>query len=186
MWGGMTEQPIFNGPRQVLFLDFDGVLNNVGWFLTKETIDMFLQPNEVFKANMDPANLRIISYILKELPELKIIISSSWRIHYSIEEIKAAFVNLGHPDIAERVIDRTPKKFSSERCHEVLMSVSDYQLSETPGTNQWATLDDRGIFYSEFREREFQTDKDVGVTIVDAFKIIKFFNPEFLVPVVVL
>ena len=165
---------------KVLFLDFDGVLNNKAWFVLNKTIDMFLEPDDTFRSNLDPHNMRIISYILKNIPDLKIVLSTSWRNSYKLDEIRSSFSAMGFKDIADRIIDKTSRK--SSRSQEILKWVD----SNVEVTN-WMTIDDRAIFnHEKHKIHELKTNSLTGITINDAIDIIKYFDPNFKEPIVLI
>lgn len=70
--------------RKIVFLDFDGVLHADG--------EAQLSRLALFEAR------------LRLMPALEIVISSSWREHYSLE----SFRNFFHPDLRHRIIGLTP------------------------------------------------------------------------------
>ncbi len=184
------------GEKKILFLDFDGVLNNVAFFLTTDRhVDMFLDVKTTFKGNMDPYNIRILNYILEQVPDLEIIISSSWGARYSLKEIRQGLKHAGlKREFANRVIAITPRKMSSYRCNEVVWAVGDLR-EEGYTVEKWLTLDDHHIFpdrkdpkdfYGQFIDREVRTSKLHGLTIGDAWQIIKYFKEDFKYPEVYL
>jgi hypothetical protein len=174
---------------KVLFLDFDGVLNNKQYLMslrelpempgadTLSDADLFCMKREVALNNM-----WILRYIMKQVPDLQIVISSSWRLHYDIESFKELF-KIFNMD-GERIIGKTPKKFSSERVHEIHMWLEDYNETHKDEVD-FVAVDDHVIFNLEDpdKAREFLTDGWTGITMHDAFKIIKHFKPDFKEPV---
>jgi len=135
------------GEKKILFLDFDGVLNSIGFFLsTEKTVDMFLDVKTTFRSNMDIHNVKLLNYILDQVPELQIIISSSWGKRYTLPEIRKGLKYVGlKKEYAKRIISITPKKMSSWRCHEVKWAVDDL-VEEGWTVDKWLTLDDNPIF----------------------------------------
>ncbi|MDD2882497.1 MAG: HAD domain-containing protein [Rhodoferax sp.] len=71
----------------IIFLDFDGVMH----------------PHPCFDANMF-TQLPLIEEVLREFPSAEIVISSSWRLDSSFQELK----RLLSTDIGQRVIGTTP------------------------------------------------------------------------------
>jgi len=183
------------GEKKILFLDFDGVLNSIAYFLsTPKTVDMFLDVKTTFKGNLDPHNVKIINYILEQVPELEIIISSSWGHMYRLPEIRKGLKYAGlKKEHAKRIISITPRKMSSLRCNEVVWAVRDLQ-EEGWTCEEWLTLDDTSIFpdygpedfYGKYINREIKTSKMTGVQIGDAWQIIKYFKPNFKYPEVLI
>lgn len=86
----------------ILFLDIDGVLNSVN--------DMKKRCDEtgrkiVYYDEIEPRCMDILSSILKTLPEISIVITSSWRLSTRLwKKIVSAFQSIG---IEESDIDKT-------------------------------------------------------------------------------
>lgn len=174
---------------KVLFLDFDGVLNSIQHYLATKDIKVrgatTLNDADLWamKRDVNANNMWALGYILEKVPDLKIVISSAWRLHYDIESFKELF-EIFKLD-GSRIIGKTPKKLSSERCHEIVMWLDDNDY-ETGEVVDFMTIDDHIIFDIEhpYKPRELQTDPWVGMTMHDAFKIIKHFKPDFNEPIV--
>jgi len=172
---------------QVLFLDFDGVLNSkqhilaIGEFKapganTLSDADLFTMKRET---NVN--NMWVLGFILDQLPNLKIVISSAWRNLFELEQFKELFKLYKLDDT--RIIGKTPKRMSSVRSEEIRMWLNDY--SETNLKNvDWVAVDDHVIFEldSDMKANEVLTDGWVGLSMHDAFKIIKHFKPDFKEP----
>jgi len=168
----------------VLFLDFDGVLNSKQHYLaTKDfKIKGASSPDAAdllrMKHDVNSNNMWVLGYILKQLPELKIVISSAWGLHYDVEQFKELFRMFKLDD--SRILGITPRKMSSYRCNEVR-----WWLADNPDVTNWITVDDHTIFQIEDPEKlnEYTTDSWIGLTMRDAFKIIQHFNPSYTEPV---
>lgn len=195
---------------QVLFLDFDGVLNSKQHFMMiknqrpqhaddPELADLFLM-----KLSVNVNNMWVLGYILKQLPDLKIVISSAWGLHYNLDQFKRLFRAFKLDET--RLIGITPRKMSSYRCNEIRWWLDDQNAQEeheckmetsegpcanciefkarTPVEITWIALDDHEIFQLDEPEIKNQhlTDSWVGVTMNDAFHIIKHFNHNFREP----
>jgi len=115
-----------------VFLDIDGVL-------VKEDItpieDIALLEADYGK--FDPICLQEFEKVIRQHPEIKIVISSAWREVFSLEEIKSRFSN----DIAARIVGVTPqaqfvKKFF--RHQEILDYLNENNATEEP----WIVVDD--------------------------------------------
>jgi hypothetical protein len=173
---------------QVLFLDVDGVLNSKQHFLATNNIKISDEVSDpdlfTMKLYTNKNNMWCLGYILDNVPDLKIVISSSWRNHYNIESFKELFKIYGLN--GERIIGKTPRKLSSTRADEINMWFDDTDIIEV--ISVWAALDDHVIFNLEDPDKanEFLTDSWMGLTLPDAFKIIKHFKPEFKEPVIMI
>ena len=99
---------------KIIFLDFDGVLNN----LTTRG------PHPGTDPRFDPFNISILNQIINE-SSAKIVITSSWRIDHTLEELRHL---LGQVGVMGDIIDVTPNgapdpirgiSNSSVRGHEI-------------------------------------------------------------------
>ena len=115
----------------IVFLDFDGVTH--AFFPRK---DLTEEENQLFYF------LPRIEEVLREFEEVKVVISSSWRLlAYSLDDLRSNFSE----DMRERVIGVTPEiKLNThddwEECRqrEVELYLSQNKLEGTP----WVALDD--------------------------------------------
>lgn len=76
----------------VIFLDIDGVLRT-----HKSDKEWYGQniPTNVFNRKFSPNSINILNEIIK-LTNARLIISSTWREHYSINELRKIFTNNGY------------------------------------------------------------------------------------------
>ncbi len=168
---------------KVLFLDFDGVLNSKQHFLaikekkipnadTLHDADLF-----TMKQNVNFNNMWVLKYILKQVPDLNIVISSAWGAHFSLEQFKELFKIFRLP--SSRLIGITPRKFSSYRSNEIRWWLEDHKATE-----KWIAVDDHVIFNigDEDKVNEYLTDSWIGLNMHDAEKIIQHFDPKFELP----
>src|SRR5882672_3654203 len=108
---------------QVLFLDFDGVLNSKQHFMMIKhdevayDVDEELKDFLTMKQQVNVNNIWVLGYILEKLPDLKIVISSAWGKFYSLDQFKRLFKALKLDET--RLIGITPRKMSSYRCNEI-------------------------------------------------------------------
>lgn len=168
---------------KVLFLDFDGVLNSKQHYMATKDVNVKGVEDPAFadllwmKHNVNHNNMWVLDYILKQLPDLKIVISSAWGAHYDVEQFKQLFRAFKLDD--SRIIGITPRRMSSSRDHEV-----HWWLEANPDTTEWITVDDHIIFTFEDpdKKNEYTTDSWIGLVMPDAFKIIKHFNPNYKAP----
>lgn len=86
----------------IIFLDCDGVLNSAGFFNYIEKKERKL------KYNLCPVLLSNFNFIVKQIPDLSIVISSAWRKFYTLPELKTIFRSRGYkwPIIDKTGIDR--------------------------------------------------------------------------------
>lgn len=123
---------------KILFLDFDGVLH-----------PSIANANEFF------SNIKIFDEGIRELP-VKIVISSSWRFQYSINQLK----KLLGPNIGTRVIDVTGDAHIGKyaRFEEINTWIRSNECQE------WVILDDSKFEFPENVENLILCDSRVGIT----------------------
>ncbi len=93
--------------QKVIFLDFDGVLNSgdnsraISQLLSDESE---MQRISIAGFEFDERCVRWLTYIINSTGA-KIVISSSWRLNYTLEEMRAIWA---HFDLPGELIDYTP------------------------------------------------------------------------------
>src|ERR1035437_189613 len=105
----------------ILFLDFDGVLHGLG--------------QQVFE------HLPRFEAILRDFPQIEVVISSSWRENYSLDALRAFFSE----DMQPRIVGTTPvitAKWPPYRRHIRHQEIQDYIVSQGFDTRPWLALDD--------------------------------------------
>jgi hypothetical protein len=107
----------------ILFLDFDGVLHPVGGVPMKRRL----------------ARLPLLEALLREpaLREVGIVISSTWRIAYTMAQLRSSFA----PDMRDRIVDRTPQLDTSLPQHARHAEISAW-LARHPDVSHWVAVDD--------------------------------------------
>jgi hypothetical protein len=133
---------------QTLFLDFDGVLHPEFCHESKHFMH-----REAFEA------------VMRVLSNVDLVISSTWRHHRSLEELKALFSE----DIAERVIGATPFYARLEDIPETLKGYE--QEAECQAwlrangriAQRWLALDDRSWNFRPFNRNVFLVDGHLGL-----------------------
>ncbi len=109
---------------KVLFLDFDGVLNNKAFF---EGFKGRFVPDEDM---IDPQAVGLLQDIIDKTGA-KIVISSSWRKGFDLEELQAMLKNKGL--VRAEIIGKTPAKMSLyHRGGEIRMWLRDYVDKSDP------------------------------------------------------
>jgi len=124
---------------RVLFLDFDGVVHIAGKF--------------------SEAACKNLNKLLDAEPDLKIVISSSWR-HKGVKFCKEALKENGVN--STRVIDRTDLK-TGDRGKHILRWIAEYK------PKYFVILDDNNDMDS-VRDRLVQTNPFIGLTSADTKK----------------
>ena len=109
----------------ILFLDFDGVLHTIQ-----------ATESEGF------AHVPALEAVLREFPSVQIVISSSWRYHENLEQLRLRF----SPDIAARIIGVTPALEPSWQEYARFLEISAW-IEQNDYCGDWLALDDQ---YGEF------------------------------------
>ena len=131
----------------ILFLDFDGVLH----------------PEPCFDQKMLFCFLPRLESVLRDYPQIKIVISSTWRESRSLRELQ----NLFSVDIAQRVIGVTP----CWRDYPELFEMNGYQrhteilawirCSDEPWV-KWIVIDDKPFLFKPFLKNLLRTQSAIG------------------------
>lgn len=133
----------------ILFLDFDGVLHPI-------------TGSPPFK----PDCMAVLSNILDAYPEIRIVITSSWREEKSLDEL----VSLLGEQIGSSVIGTTPiideAFMHNVRYHEALEYLKGSSLEHFP----WFAIDDERGSYPD-NVPVILTDRRSGLTSADVIKI---------------
>lgn len=139
----------------VLFLDFDGVTHAVS-----------APVNELFASNY------LIEGVLRLHPHVDVVFSTSWRDHYSLDELRNFFAE----DLRARFIGVTPSLFKGPakrdrepdypRQWEILCWIRDNR----PGA-QFVAVDDMPHWFSPGCEWLLRTEPMLGFTADDAIEL---------------
>lgn len=89
---------------------------------------------------------------MRDFPLVEIVISSTWRYQFSLDDLRARF----SPDIAARIIGATPKTertsieyLPNRREGEILDWLVTFGRTDAP----WVALDDAAWQFTQYRER---------------------------------
>jgi hypothetical protein len=154
---------------KTIFLDIDGVLNNTATYIynrQQSPSKKYIGYSHRHMDEVDPRLLGLVRYIVDETGA-KIVISSSWRIIHTQNEIAQVFAYNGWLDAP--IIDMTPKSMDAFRGNEIRA-----WLDNDEYTTKYAILDDGTDFYEH--QPLFRTDATVGLTFIIAQKVIEFLN----------
>jgi hypothetical protein len=100
--------------RRVLFLDFDGVLNNMSYLTQQHELGYRTTEAE----GLDPARIRFLDEIVEAVPGLEIVISSSWRIGRSVDDLQNILALRGFMGW-DRIVDKTGHDPNGKRGMEI-------------------------------------------------------------------
>ena len=154
---------------KVIFLDFDGVLNS------EQFVRMLYRQNKrggLCKEFCPIASSNLL-HILTEVPDCKIVVSSSWRIGMSVEDLQTLlFENCDVPK--ERVIDKTAYLNDVPRGLEI----QDW-LDKHPEVTHFVIVDDDSDM-EHLKEKLVQTSWRHGLMLEQADSVIKALEPTSL------
>lgn len=137
---------------KILFLDIDGVLNHAK---TRERFRGVFGINKKF--------LRIFNTIIRDVPDLKVVLSSTWRLYKdNREELKKNGIEY---------IDVTPALRTSFRGEEIKKWLEENESLEI---EKFACIDDDSDFLED--QKLFKTSWKVGITQDLADEVIRYFN----------
>ncbi|CAN7588188.1 MULTISPECIES: HAD domain-containing protein [Acidovorax] len=141
----------------VLFLDFDGVLHPEHCHESKHF-----------------CRLPILEDVLRQVPETKVVITSTWRLEQTLANLRSRF----SPDIANMIQGVTPRYCDLQNVPNTLVS---YQReaechawlwsNNLPHCN-WLAIDDRSWLYRPFCKSLFLVDGRNGLTEATAYQLV--------------
>ena len=175
----------------VLFLDIDGVLNHCGqtiWAQRRQDAGEFkidYHNKEVesrVNAESCPIAVSNLKLIIEAVPQLKIVVHSNWTSNRDWDFIEKFFTKLGFDT---KDWETTPKKFSSEKTHEIGFWLHDYKDDHNDELPKFKVVDDKSWAYQGLHSEGavYLIDPRVGLTYIDAVNLIEFYNPEWEEPV---
>jgi hypothetical protein len=173
---------------KLIFLDIDGVLNNQLWYKETKHIDKTKDTMEEHELRQfDPRCIEILNNII-EKTNAKVVISSSWRIGKSVEQLENLFEKVGFKG---DIIDKTPSlqfqtfskgyedyNYSVPRGNEIKawLEMNKGTLGEKISRLRYAILDDDSDMLYWQRENYFRVDAYCGLTPNLGYRIINFLN----------
>ncbi|MBS0308235.1 MAG: hypothetical protein JSS58_04610 [Proteobacteria bacterium] len=132
----------------ILFLDFDGVLHPEP---CQDDAQLFCR-------------LPLLEGLLRDFPEVDLVISSTWRDKWTLDELRSKF----SADIAKRIIGATP---SWKDLLELFETIGYQRHAEIEGWlrqagrpwEQWVAIDDKPWLYKPFLPNLVLCDTAVGI-----------------------
>lgn len=150
---------------KIIFLDFDGVMNSAAWF-KKNHEAIKASSGFTFRdaAELDPELVARVKRIVDETGA-SLVISSTWRILHTLEELLEILGLAGWTDAP--IIDKTPRNRDMSGCRGDEVAA---WLKRHPGVTKWVALDDD----SDFLEGQMlvQTSWTDGIQESDVIKAI--------------
>lgn len=138
-------------PRQqmILFLDFDGVLHPLD------------RPNGLF--TLVPEFERL----MRRYPAVGIVISSSWREGYKLEQLRAIFSD----DIAGRIIGLTPVLQPCSHAHVREAEILLWLRSNGRVSEEWVAVDDCALLFSPGCRNLVLVDGETGFSALTELEL---------------
>lgn len=152
-----------------LFLDIDGVLNDKSWAHW-----MTFNPPKVDRlAHINPFLVANLCFVLHECPDVFIVISSSWRHRYTVDELREILSRFGLPPA--RILGMTSRKDDNPRGERILEWLVDNKVQD----NFFLIVDDDEDM-SYLWPHHFHTDGDLGLTAKMADEMIEAYKAKEL------
>lgn len=149
---------------KVLFCDIDGVLNSLdSWKRTKDFN---------IATGIDPYHVKFLNHIIQEIPELFIVISSTWRVGETPSTLYDMLVKNGINIKSVDYVGRTEAKGAPIRGIEI-----DKWISENNVDNYCIVDDDQDMLYKQ-RNNFVKINGNRGLTEKQANRVIKILQKE--------
>lgn len=176
-----------NNKIDILFLDIDSVLNCAEYASTSYDEDKSSKALVEHNVPLHSKCIEALQHILRELPELKIVWSTDWKLseddywngwHNPRKWLEAQFW------MKDRVVSNTPKRFTSTHPQEIHLWFKQNEFNKKHKTCSWmkdkhydigsyAILDDwDDNLMRKFGSHLFLTNSDHGLTAEIADKLI--------------
>jgi len=144
--------------KPIIFLDFDGVLN------------AFDEPRILSEKCVSAFN-----YLLEQT-DADVVVSSTWRVLRSIEELRLILETAGFK-YPERIIGVTPIAYKDRKKLNILLGVRrgreiEAWLKEHPKVKNFVILDD-DTDMEPFMDRLIKINSDKGLTLRNVKKVLK-------------
>lgn len=150
---------------RVIFLDFDGVLNSVASIIYHNRRKLE-GTGEVFShKSFCPIALSNLQYILEELPDVQVVVSSTWRKYNTLTALQDIFMQCNI--LPERMVGTTPVDPGRYRGIEI-----ESYLKDHPEVTSFVIIDDDSDM-KPYMDRLVQTDSGNGLMFTDAEKVIE-------------
>jgi hypothetical protein len=134
----------------LLFLDFDGVLH----------------PEPSFQSETLFCHLPKLESILRDFPNVDVVISSSWRDTRTLTELQALF----SPDIRMRIVGVTPDWRNHPGLFDVIgnyprhIEIEAWRRDSGRLWEDWIAIDDRAYWFRPFLKNLVRCDPTTGLT----------------------
>lgn len=159
----------------IIFLDIDGVLSS-DKYANRYSLEEW-ENLSYLERHIDNEAVELINYICDKT-NAQVVISSTWRYGRTVEQLQQVLNDRGG---TFKVIDKTPEHDIRYRGYEIDAWISKNRRKYENGdyfklTNYAILDDDIGDMLLKQKDNVFETDRRVGITKIDADKIIAHFK----------
>ena len=166
--------------KQIAFLDIDGVIQTAESIVTQRTVASSLEPVKLIKA-ASPKSVALLKALKHEVPDLQIVIHSSWSLYAESSVLKDVFDAMGL-DVVVPTLARSAEL--SNRVPRLKHFIEDVFKPD-----RFVILDDA---WKDIREGlpEYNSSQIPIVNPTEGFdfsvfqKVVRYFNPEYKLPIV--
>lgn len=187
-----------SGTKRVnlIFLDIDGVLNSKSSVLgerisAKDYQDVYDKDEAYLAAESDNLSQQcvgVLNYLLKQIPDCRVIVHSTWTSYYPIDLVSKHLKRAGVD--TSFIVGTTPKKMSSEKVHEIGFALheiedGDYEGLEGCEVGEFVIIENTDIFgWGDHprKDKLYLVDDSVGLSYKDLEPIIRRFVPDYEAP----
>ena len=147
---------------KVIFLDVDGVLNSENFYRKRGAPDYRFEDEPPYPlCEFDPESIKLLNQII-EKTKAKIVVSSTWRIGRTVEELKTLFKSVG---IEGDVIDRTDVLRDRKGYDEVVRGTEIKRWQDQfPEVENYIIIDDDNDMLPEHQKNFIKTSFWTGLT----------------------
>ena len=170
----------YNMCNKIIFLDIDGVINSTRTCAAYKNLSgayfaKMKRGTDEFRAEFDPIAVRLIENLVIEA-NAKIVISSSWRAVFSLDELQEMFHREYNWPSAEGeyIIDVTPEFPRSSRGAEIQHWIDNNTVG-IPNF-RYIIIDDGYDFLDNHFTRLIQTDPYEGFLVKDYNRALELFD----------
>lgn len=133
----------------ILFADFDGVLHS----------DPCFRDERLF------CKLPLLEAVIRDLPHVEIVVSSTWRLTRSLRDLQKLF----SPDISSRVIGVTPHFSTFDPPSDLALYPRHAEINTWLRKNSqpwinWVAVDDKSYWFKPFLKNLVICDSNTGLT----------------------
>ena len=181
----------------IIFLDFDGLLNNIPELISRQRnliegqtkeYDLKLKSTEgldEFWANeMCWSNFKPMIKCLSNIPNVKIVLSTSWRTIKNVDHWNYQFNLINGWDF--EIIDKTPNNIYNSLEYEIIggylssycrgIEIDTWLRINKDKVSNYCVIDDEADMLIEQENNFVKTNQDIGFCDEDIYKVWKIFG----------